>query len=75
MYPLGRKMYPLVCSPYRYLFRIEHNAARDRSDVDGCDLTKFGLLAKVNRACGLGARGSRLIPERRRIGGGGSLLD
>ncbi len=41
----------------------------------GSDLIEFGLLSEVNRAGGLGWRGSRLIPERRTIGGGDSLFD
>jgi hypothetical protein len=41
----------------------------------GSDLIEFGLLSEVNRAGGLSSRGSRLIPERRTIGGGDSLFD
>lgn len=41
----------------------------------GSDMSKFGLLPEINRAGGLGWRGSRVIPERRTIGGGDSLFD
>ena len=41
----------------------------------GSELSGFGLLPEVNRAGGLGSRGSRLKPGLRKISGGDSLFD
>lgn len=45
----------------------QRDAVRAHGDVLARELREFALFAKINRAGGLGSRGSKLIPQRRRM--------